>query len=255
MNMQIRPSIVAAVLALGSAPGFAQTALPYDWSMTANASLASDYRFRGVSQTNKKPAFQGGFDFAHKSGFYAGTWNSNVDALMYNGANLEMDFYGGFKGSYQSFSYDVGALYYYYPGTGAAGSLKIDNAEIYFGGGWGPFSLKYSYAVSDFFGQPDSDGAYYLDATLTYPLTKELSLVGHIGYQGNLKNNTRIFETNGSVQTSITDWKLGVNYELSGWTLGASYIDTNRGFTLGTASFDNKDIAGSTLVLSVGKSF
>jgi uncharacterized protein (TIGR02001 family) len=255
MNKQTTLSIVAAALALGSAPGFAQTTLPYDWSFTANAGLFSDYRFRGVSQTNKKPAFQGGFDFAHKSGFYAGNWNSNVDSGLYNGANLEMDFYGGFKGAYQSFSYDVGALYYYYPGTGAAGSLKIDNAELYVSGGWGPFSLKYSYAVSDFFGYPDSDGAYYLDGTITYPLSKELSLVGHIGYQGNLKNDARIFETNGAVQTSITDWKLGVNYELSGWVLGASYIDTNRSYTLGTASLENKDISGSTLVLSVTKSF
>lgn len=255
MNKHLTLGLAAATLALGAAPGFAQTALPYDWSMTANAGLASDYRFRGVSQTNKKPAFQGGFDFAHKSGFYAGNWNSNVDANFYNGANLEMDFYGGFKGTVQSFSYDVGALYYYYPGSGAAGSLKVDNTEIYVGGGWGPLALKYSYAVSDFFGLPDSKGAYYLDATLTYPVTKELSLVGHLGYQGNLKNDARIFETNGAVQTSITDWKLGVNYDLNGWQLGASYIDTNRGFTLGTASLENKDIANGTLVLSVAKSF
>lgn len=255
MNKQSIPCIAAAMLALAGAPGFAQTTLPYDWSMTANAGLFSDYRFRGVSQTNKKPAFQGGFDFAHKSGFYAGNWNSNVDALMYTGANLEMDFYGGFKGAYQSFSYDVGLLYYYYPGSGAAGSLKIDNTELYVGGGWGPFSLKYSYAVSDFFGQPDSKGAYYLDATLTYPLTKELSLVGHLGYQGSLKNNARIFETDGAVRTSITDWKLGATYDLNGWAFGASYIDTDRSFTLGTASLENKDIASGTLVLSVTKSF
>lgn len=248
-------SPLVALLALAAVPSFAQTALPYDWSMTANAGLFTDYRFRGISQTAEKPAFQGGFDFAHKMGFYLGNWNSNVDAGFYNGANLEMDFYGGFKGSYESFSYDVGVLYYYYPGSGVAGSTKIDNTELYIGGGWGPVSLKYSYAVSDFFGIQDSDGAYYLDATIAYPVTKELSLIGHVGYQGGLKNGARITEINGSVNNSITDWKLGATYDLSGWMLGASYIDTNRNFTGGTAALDNKEIAGGTLVLSVTKSF
>jgi len=255
MNKQTTLSLVAAMLTLGSVPSFAQTALPYDWSMSANAGLFSDYRFRGVSQTNKKPAFQGGFDFGHKSGFYVGNWNSNVDAGIYNGGNLEMDFYGGFKGSYESFSYDVGALYYYYPGSGVAGLPKVDNTELYVSGSWGPVTLKYSYAVSDFFFGPDSKGAYYLDGTITYPVSKELSLVGHVGYQGGLKNNARVFELDGGVQTSITDWKLGVNYDLSGWVLGASYIDTNRSLTLGVASANNRDIASGTLVLSVTKSF
>src|SRR5688500_17951677 len=68
-----------------------------DWTFTGNAGIFSDYRFRGISQTNRKPAFQGGFDVAHASGFYAGNWNSNVDSAFYNGANLEMDFYGGYK--------------------------------------------------------------------------------------------------------------------------------------------------------------
>jgi uncharacterized protein (TIGR02001 family) len=260
VNKQIKLSLVTAVLALGSVPSFAQTALPYDWSMTANAGLFTDYRFRGVSMTNKKPAFQGGFDFAHKSGFYVGNWNSNVDSAMYSGANLEMDFYGGFKSSYQDFSYDVGVLYYYYGGSGNTtaypGSFNTDNTELYISGGWGPISLKYSYAVSDFFGVPDSKGAYYLDGTITYPVSKELSLVGHVGYQGGLKNGARITEMNGGgVQTSITDWKLGVTYDLASWVLGASYIDTNRSFSLGTASAKNSDIANSTLVLSVTKSF
>ncbi|HSB23019.1 MAG TPA: TorF family putative porin [Burkholderiaceae bacterium] len=246
---------LAALLALAAAPSFAQTELPYDWSFTANAGLFTDYRFRGISQTNKQPAFQGGFDFSHKLGFYVGNWNSNVDSGLYNGANLEMDFYGGYKGSYQAFSYDAGVLYYYYPGSGVAGSTKIDNTELYVSGGWGPVSLKYSYAVSDFFGAQDSKGAYYLDGTVNFPLTKELALVGHLGYQGNLKNAARITEMDGSVQSSITDWKLGVTYDLKGWTLGASYIDTNRSLSLGTASLENKDIANSTLVLSVSKSF
>jgi uncharacterized protein (TIGR02001 family) len=253
--MKTRTSLsLAALLTLAAAPSFAQTALPYDWSLTANAGLFSDYRFRGISQTNKKPAFQGGFDFAHKTGFYLGNWNSNVDAGLYNGANLEMDFYGGFKGSYDTFSYDVGVLYYY-PGSGIPGTFKIDNTEIYVAGGWGPVSLKYSYAVSDFFGIKDTDGAYYVDATLAYPITKELSLIGHVGYQGGLKNGAHLTDMSGNVHDSITDWKIGATYDLGGWVLGAAYIDTNRSLTAGAAATENKNISNGTLVVSVTKTF
>jgi uncharacterized protein (TIGR02001 family) len=100
-----------------SAPAAAE-AKP-DWTITGNAGLFSEYRFRGISQTNKKPAFQGGFDISHISGFYVGNWNSNVDSALYNGANLEMDFYGGYKLPVGDFTFDFGALYYYYPGSGA----------------------------------------------------------------------------------------------------------------------------------------
>jgi len=246
---------LVALLAMAAAPSFAQTAATPEYTFTGNAGLFTDYRFRGISQTVKQPAFQGGFDFSHQSGFYLGNWNSNVDSGFYNGANLEMDFYGGFKGSFDAFTYDIGALYYYYPGSGIAGTNKIDNTELYVAGGWGPFSLKYSYAVSDFFGITDTKGAYYVDGTITYPLSKEIALIGHVGYQGGLKNGARITEFDGSVRTSITDWKFGATYDLSGWILGASYIDTDRSFSGGTGSLENKDIANGTVVLSVTKSF
>jgi predicted porin len=110
--------------------------------------------------------------------------------------------------------------------------------------------------VSDFFSAADSKGAYYIDGTVTYPLSKELSLIGHIGYQGNLKNGAQLTEIDGSgPQSSITDWKLGATYDLKGWILGASYIGTNRKLTAGVAAIDSKDISGDTVVLSVSKSF
>ena len=88
-----------------------------EFTFTGNAGLFSDYRFRGFTQTDYKPAFQGGFDFAHKSGFYLGNWNSNVEQALFNGASLEMDFYGGYKHTFGDFGLDVGVIYYYYPGT------------------------------------------------------------------------------------------------------------------------------------------
>ncbi len=77
---------------------------------TGNLGLYSQYVFRGISQTNEKPAVQGGFDLGHKSGFYAGTWASNVSWIADGyfsppnpppapSASMEWDFYGGYKGS------------------------------------------------------------------------------------------------------------------------------------------------------------
>jgi len=238
----------AALLAMASLPAFAQSAPASDWTFTGNAGLYSDYRFRGISQTNKKPAFQGGFDIAHASGFYVGNWNSNIDSSFYGGSNLEMDFYGGFRGAVDVFSYDVGVLYYAYPGS----DPKIDNTELYVGGGWGPLSMKYSYAVSDFFGLPDSDGSWYLDTKLTYPLSKELTLTARIGYQS-LNGSAQVTEIDGSgPKDSITDWSIGVGYDLSGWILGASYVGTNRDLQ---GSVAGRNISGDTFVVSVGKSF
>src|SRR5436190_22836171 len=130
------PKMLAALAfaALLPTAGLAQTPTPApsapepDWTFTGNVGLFSQYVFRGISQTNEKPAVQGGFDLGHKSGFYAGTWASNIswisDGTSGNppgstaSASLEWDFYGGYKGSLPAdFGYDLGALYYYYPGT------------------------------------------------------------------------------------------------------------------------------------------
>lgn len=241
-------SALAAFLALSSVPAFAQQAA--DYTLTGNLTLASDYRFRGISQTNKKPTLQGGFDFA-AGGFYAGNWNSNIDSDLYTGSNLEMDFYGGYKGTAGGFGYDVGLLYYYYPGSGNTGAGKIDNTEIYVGGSFGPFSLKYSHAVSDFFNAPDSKNSYYLDLSASYPVAG-FTLGAHVGYQ-KLKGGARVTEINGtSPQDSIVDYRLGVTRDVSGFTLGAAWVGTNRDLA---GSVAGRNISGDTLVLSVAKTF
>ncbi len=253
--MQKTKLAIAAALAATCVSTFAADPPKSDWTITGNAGLFSDYRFRGISQTNKKPAFQGGIDISHASGFYVGNWNSNVDSAFFNGANIEMDFYGGYKLPLGDFTLDVGALYYYYPGSGAGGTFKIDNTEIYIGGSYGPFSLKYSHAVSDFFGISDSKNSSYLDGSITYDLGNGLGLVGHVGYQ-KLKRNARVVEIGGTnPEDSIVDWKVGVTYDLSGFLLGASYIGTNRDLTGGTAGLSNRNISNGTVVLSVSKTF
>jgi uncharacterized protein (TIGR02001 family) len=115
------PALVSAQAA-APAPAAEKPASPH--TFTANIGLFSSYRFRGIDQTFGKPALQGGVDYSHSSGFYLGNWNSNVNqGAGYPGGNLEMDFYGGWKKTWGDWGLDVGALYYYYPGTTQARPL------------------------------------------------------------------------------------------------------------------------------------
>ena len=97
-------ALAAAFSVCGSAP--AQS------PVTGNVSLVSDYRFRGLTQTFEEPAFQGGFDYAHSSGFYVGNRNSSISDTFYGGSPLEMDFYAGYKPTFGAVTGDVGILFY-----------------------------------------------------------------------------------------------------------------------------------------------
>jgi uncharacterized protein (TIGR02001 family) len=259
-TMKTNALALLALAALTALPAAAQTAAPApDWAFSANLGLFSDYRFRGLSQTNLKPALQGGFDISHSSGLYLGNWNSNVDSAIFNGSNLEMDFYGGYKHSFDGFGLDVGAIYYYYPGSGSnpAGSTKYDNTELYIAGSYGPVALKYNYPVSDFFSAPDSRGSSYLDLGFNYDLGSGFAVVAHYGYQW-LKGDARAAVIGGSFPgpDNYSDWKLGGTYTVDGWVIALAYIDANRDYSLGTAQVNgNKNISGATAVLSVAKTF
>lgn len=239
--------LVSALLAISAACATAQTPAPAsDPTITGNVGLFTDYRFRGISQTDRKPALQGGFDLSHSSGLYLGNWNSNIDSAFYNGSNLEMDFYGGYKTEFGGVGIDIGAIYYYYPGSGKGGTSKIDNTEVYIGASFGPVSAKYYRAVSDFFSVPNTKGSGYFDLAFAHDLGNGLGINAHVGHQ-------RVRNIPGD-PGKITDYKLGVTYDLKGFLLGASYIGTNRdGIFLGPQS--GKDLAKDTVVLSVGKSF
>ena len=99
--------LIIAVAVMGAFAGsmaHAEDVIP-EHSFTANVSLVSDYRFRGVSQTFKQPAIQGGFDYVHSSGFYVGNWNSNVSGNSFTDGSIEMDLYGGYKFNITPVSY------------------------------------------------------------------------------------------------------------------------------------------------------
>ncbi|MFM1991446.1 MAG: hypothetical protein RJA99_4403 [Pseudomonadota bacterium] len=257
----MKKTLIALAAVASVVPSFAsaQAAAPAASPLTGNFTLTSDYRFRGISQSFKLPAVQGGIDWAHDSGFYLGNWNSSISGNQYpNGASLEMDFYGGYKFPLGSdVTLDVGALYYYYPGAfynGFSGKPKYDNLELYLGAVFGPFSGKIYYALSDFFGLDEttggkgSSGSYYLDFNYSTEILPKTTLLAHIGYQS-VKNYSNL---------SYTDYKIGVTYDWTGWLLGAAFVGTNAKttpYTVLDASGSSKFVGNNTVVLSIGKTF
>lgn len=228
--MKLKP-LSLVMMAVLATPVVAQAAEESPHTFSANVSLASDYIFRGISQTGHDPAIQGGFDYAHKSGFYIGTWASNVgwieDYQGYDSGNIEMDLYGGFRGNIgkSDFTFDVGAIQYWYPGDDG-GATEADTTELYAALGWKWFTAKYSYGLSDeIFGFADADGSYYLDISASVP-------IGDTGLTAGAHWGTFSFENNG--KQDYDDWKVSLAYDagkitdkLSGVTLGMMYTDTN----------------------------
>lgn len=252
----IKASLLAAAVASSAAALSAPAAYAGDGvSVSGNFGIVSDYRFRGYSQTFDKPAVQGGIDLALPMGFYLGTWMSNVSGNEYmNGASLEWDLYGGYTYTVNSdLSFDVGGLYYYYPGSyfpdGMGGQTKYNTFEWHVAATYKWFTAKYSQTTNDWFGVSNSKGSGYYELNGSYPLTDKLSLNAHVGHQ-KVKNSSA---------SDYTDWSLGASYDLKGWDLGLTYVDTNVSKADGTISdvsgMNTKNIAGATVVLSVGKSF
>jgi len=240
-SAQFRQSALAIALAAlfagnASAQTAAATPAP-DHTVTANVGLFSEYIFRGISQTAGKPAIQGGFDYAHSSGFYLGTWASNVSWLedfgLYSRSSLEWDFYGGFKANFPGtdFWYDLGTIYYYYPGSKNPGVISADTWELYAGVGWKWVGLKFSYSLDDYFGTrpagQKTDGTFYIDLFATYPIGETgFALIGHYGYLDVDHDGS------GPTEASYQDWKLGVSYTvpegvLKGVEFGAYYSGNN----------------------------
>ena len=220
--------------------------------VSGNLGLTSDYRFRGISQSQNAPAVQGGIDYAHSSGFYVGNWNSSVSSNMYtNGSGVESDLYAGYKKDiYKGITIDVGTYNYFYPRATAAGTgSNFDTYEGFAGVGYGPVSVKYSRTLGNgYFGTANAQGTTYTQADVNYPIPgSKISLLAHAG------------KTNVANQSTgdYTDYNFGLGYNLSGFDLAAKYY-TNTG--LSTAAKTADTINGQKLyrnaaVFSVSKAF
>lgn len=236
----IAASLAAAAIAVPNlAAAQATTAAPASpHTFTGNVALASEYLYRGIAQTRGKPALQGGFDYAHSSGFYLGTWGSSISWISDNGpasgvagdpipsANVEIDVFGGYKGTLSGdLGFDVGILTYNYPGSRKpVGANKPETTEFYGALTYKWLSLKYSRTTGSLFGwnktgdaTGKTSGSGYLDLTGTWDLGSGWGLSAHAGRQS----------VRGRTSASYTDWKLGVTKDMGFGTLGVAYSDTN----------------------------
>jgi hypothetical protein len=250
-------------------------------TVSGSATIASDYRFRGVSQSDRETAVQGGLTVAHDSGVYVGAWASNLAGWgTFGGANMELDLIGGYRHALGNGTLDVGLTWYMYPG----GADRTDFAEPYLklSGTAGPAALTAGVAYApkqealgkwyddgssaaageyDHTGVKDDNLYLWGDAAVALagtPLTAKAH-IGHSRGQNGLGPNATAVAPTGA----YWDWSLGADATWQGLTLNVSYIDTdisNRDAAYLRPSFsDGQDgtgnIAGSTLVASLTAAF
>ena len=257
-HSKLLPSLILAALA---APciAMADDAPAPTPSVTANVSLTSNYLYRGISQSGGKPALQGGFDYTHSSGFYAGAWGSSIswigDSGLAKNAGLELDTYLGFRNSFATdFNYDVGFLRYNYPGTYLSpmppGMAKADTNEVYGLIGWKWLSLKYSYSLGDTFGVASAQGTDYIDLSANYPIPDTTYTLGaHYGRQ----DYKGPYAGSGATSLSYDDYRLSVAKDLgSNFSLSLTYSKTNA-----TAAYtvNGINLGKGTGVLALSRTF
>lgn len=249
MKYRILSTALAAAIAATALPAAAQdTDPPKPVTVSGSVGLVSDYRFRGVSQTDKELAVQGGLTIAHESGVYIGTWASNLAGWgTFGGANMELDLIAGFKTPIGSgATLDVGATWYMYPG----GFDNTDFIEPYakVSGTLGPASatLGVAYAPKqEALGSWYANGAAAAAGVYTDPGDKNdnvyiwgdvsagvpntgLTAKAHLGYSwGN--DGLGPFATSPAPTGEYADWMVGLDYAVAGTplTLGVAYVDTD----------------------------
>lgn len=220
-------SVALSAMAFGAVSAQAEEGF-LGGELSANVAMLNDYRFRGVSFNDEGFALQGGLDWAHESGFYVGTWASNISD--FGGATIEQDIYAGYSTEVNGLTLDVGGLLYHYPG-----GENVDYFEMYgsVGVDLGVFSTAIGVAYdfsSDNTGNLD-DIYLYGDVEAAIPNTP-ITMSGHIGYEDGF------FE-------GKWDWSIGASVSYKGLDFGVSYIDTN---------FEGENY-DATVVFSVGSSF
>lgn len=217
-----------------------------DFELSGNMALVSDYVWRGTSQTYKKPAVQGGFELSHAIGFYLGTWGSNVrfvpKGAPSDGANLELDYYGGYRYEYSKGNVlDVGGYRYNYPGATTAYNFT----EVYVKGNYDFLTASYNYS-NKFFN--DMGKSHYFTLGVNYPLPvpesitalKDITLSANIG-RSQFKDHSDM---------NYTDWSVGLSKDFAGLSFALTYTDTNI-----KSEKDPDKLSKSRFLLGVSKKF
>ena len=214
------------------------------FEISANVALTSDYRFRGISQSDESAAIQGGFDAEFGPGFYIGTWGSSVDFDSNEGydGSLELDYYAGWSSAIgdTDFGIDVGYIYYDYPGDNGD---EGDYGEVYVSGSWKDISLSVNYS-DDYYG--GTGKFYYYAADYSIGLFDTgVTVDFHVGYND--------FDENGflsSEEDTYTDYSVSLGYSWAGVDFSVAYVGTD----LDDDDVFGTDWADDTAVFTISKS-
>ena len=249
-NLTLAAALTLVMATLGGAAHAADAPAAQPEHVVAyNVALTTDYRFRGISQSARNPALQGGADFTHTpSGLYAGTWLSTIKwikdtptATGFGDSNIEWDIYAGKRGEIvKDVTYDIGGLGYVYPSNDF--DTNANTFELYGQLGYGPAYIKYSHSTTNLFGVPDSKNSGYLDIGVNYDIYQGYTLNLHAGHQ-KIKN----------AADNINDYKIGVtkDFGIATVALAAIRADLPTFF----AGSGPKNMAKTGLVLTVSKTF
>ncbi len=265
---------MASMPAVLSMPAMAADAPASPHTLGANVAFVTNYIFRGLSQTFGKPAIQGGMDYSHANGLYAGLWGSSISGQQYAGGNSEIDYYFGYNGKLAGdWGWTVGFYGYYYPGanyknaTPAGADQSYNTEELNAGVSWKWVSLKLSSTTGDFFGAntktgytSGSSGSTYLDLTANVPLPNDFTLLLHAGSQ-DVKTKLVTANAAGATNPDYTDYKIGISKAFKdGWTVGLAYSKaSNSAYYDKTASATDStkthDLGSGVTVLSISRTF
>lgn len=249
-NLTTKLSFAAALsltLATTGAPvAFAQEAAAKpDNEVTYNASLVTEYRYRGISQSRMKPALQGGIDYVNNpTGFYVGAWASTIKWIKDVGgdSDVEIDVYAGKRGAINdTFSYDVGGLYYWYASNDL--NPSANTFELYGQVSAGPVYVKYSHSTTNLFGTANSKNSKYLDIGANIDLGSGFTLNLHGGRQ--LVNDNHAY--------SYNDYKIGVTKDLGFATLSLAAVGADTDAYISPRG--DKNLGDTRAVLSLSKTF
>lgn len=239
----------------GGEPAPAEEASPIEASGPSSLTLSgevtavSQYRFRGISQSDEDPALQGQLTLSHTGGFYAGAFASTLDGFgEKGGADFELDLYAGYRADLGSgLSLDAGLLYYALPGS-EGGDFEFFEPYASLSGTLGPVTATLGAAYA-----PDQDALagdnLYLraDADASVPFTP-VTIRAHLGRSGGAG-------TPFTPSTNYFDWSLGADYVLGPVTLGLDYVDTDLSGAEARESSATRDIVDAALVASIGLRF
>jgi uncharacterized protein (TIGR02001 family) len=279
--------ITTAVLGALAAPSFvfaADAAPAPDLTVVYNIGLYSQYIFRGLTQTDRGPAVQGGVDLTHSSGFYLGAWATNISWLRDNylaggpayssGGRVELDLYGGYRYTFGSgVGIDLGALQYVYPGARDSENFaKANTTELYGALSYGWVQAKISTVVSPgawtignyptaSSGAKGAQGTYYAELNATIPVSdligaKDGFASGITGIAHIARQEINAGSPNDAA--SYTDYKLGLQKSftegvLNGVNVGGYWTYANTKDSAWT--YAGRNIGESTGTVYVQKTF